>query len=127
MRNFSFLFFQKNYNKCNFDKVSTLQQKCGDHPLILDHNHKATREEKKPEGRTNCLDCGDTQRAAQRPSLTHGDGETDRQSDANCLPCQSHGTTPPPVAMGNPLHHGNQLAVSLVFVEEEKESLFVML
>ncbi|KAE8288967.1 hypothetical protein D5F01_LYC12845 [Larimichthys crocea] len=45
-----------------------------------------------------------------KTNLTHGDGQTDGQSDANCLHCQSHSTTPPPVAMGNPPHHGNQLA-----------------
>ncbi|TKS82239.1 Protein Wnt-4a [Collichthys lucidus] len=46
-----------------------------------------------------------------KTNLTHGDGQTDGQSDANCLHCQSHSTTPPPVAMGNPPHHGNQLAL----------------
>lgn len=63
-----------------------------------------------------------------RPNLTHGDGQTDEQSDANCLHCHSHGTTPPPVAMGNLPHHGNQLAVSLVCAGgRERGSLFVVL
>ncbi|KAI3361139.1 hypothetical protein L3Q82_013348, partial [Scortum barcoo] len=72
---------------------------------INQHRHGQT------ERHTDHFNCGDGQRAVQRPSLTHGDGQTDRQSDANCLHCQSHGTTPPPVAMGNPPHHGNQLAL----------------
>lgn len=59
-------------------------------------------------------DRGDGRRVVRRPNLTHGDGQTDEQSDANRLHCHSHGTTPPPVAMGNLPHHGNQLAVSLV-------------
>lgn len=63
-----------------------------------------------------------------RPNLTHGDGQTDEQSDAKRLRCHSHGTTPPPVAMGNLPHHGNQLAVSLVGEGEgERGSLFVVL
>lgn len=65
---------------------------------------------------------------SEESNLTHGEGQTDEQSDANCLHCHSHGTTPPPVAMGNRPHHGNQLAVSLVCAGgRERWSLFVRL
>ncbi|PWA23846.1 hypothetical protein CCH79_00010934, partial [Gambusia affinis] len=65
--------------------------------------------------RTEHFHGGAGQPSVQRPSLKHGDGQTDRQSDANCLTCQSLGTTPPPAAaaaaMQHPHHHGNQLAL----------------
>lgn len=65
------------------------------------------------------------QLALPRPSLTHGDGQTDGQSDANCLHCQSHCTTPPPVAMCSPPHHGNQLAVSRALRGSRRKREFV--
>lgn len=65
------------------------------------------------------------QLALPRPSLTHGDGQTDGQSDANCLHCQSHRTTPPPVAMCSPPHHGNQLAVSRALRGSRRKREFV--